>query len=411
MKYLITGNHACANRGDAAILRGLLHFLDNEEDSQYILNSRHPDSASFFLNKAVAPDHLYLYRKTNNSSFLQKLYWRILPYYLALLMWVFNRKPLAMTPYLPKFMRQQIAELKKIDAVIQVGGSFFIDLYGTTQFDHAICAIAAGKPLYLAGHSIGPFNGHLYRAFCRLVFKHCTWSGLREQISATTAEQAEIKLNNVVQGADTAWLVPAPMAPLEKNNTVAITVRSIQPFSARLNMQQSSYENAMAQLVDRLTAMQLKVVFYSTCTGIDNYSNDDRMVAWRIRSLCQQLPLPDVEMRELNDIELGLSLAACKLTIATRLHSAIISMNFGTPALALNYEHKSAGIYADMGLANYAFDTTALEDGRLLDAVIVALANNNLSEQFTIAVQQQRDTAASFVSAMLRHSTEHFRCK
>ncbi len=32
------------------------------------------------------------------------------------------------------------------------------------------------------------------------------------------------------------------------------------------------------------------------------------------------------------------------LTIGTRLHSAIISMNFGTPAIAINYERQIAGI-------------------------------------------------------------------
>ncbi|WNO61667.1 polysaccharide pyruvyl transferase family protein [Rheinheimera sp. MMS21-TC3] len=411
MKYLITGNHACANRGDAAILRGLLHYLDSQEDSDYILNSRHPDSANFFLNKTVVPDALYLYRKTHNNRLRQKLYWRILPYYLALLMWIFKDKPQAIAPYLPTFMRQQVKQLQSVDAVIQVGGSFFIDLYGNGQFDHAICAIAAGKPLYLAGHSIGPFTGKLYQQFCHFVYRHCHWCGLREHVSAQAAEQANICLNNLVLGADTAWLVPgakllANQATVEKSNTIAITVRSVQPFSSRLNIQQHQYEAAMAKLVDQLSAMHYKVVFYSTCTGIDSYANDDRMVAWRIRSLCQARTLPEVEMAELNDVELGLALAKCTLTIATRLHSAIISMNFATPAIAINYEHKSAGIYADMGLSHYAFSMQSLQDGRLLKAITSALSNSNLSAEFTSAVQKQRLAAEQFISAMLKHSKE-----
>ncbi|STE96177.1 Colanic acid biosynthesis protein [Escherichia coli] len=49
-------------------------------------------------------------------------------------------------------------------------------------------------------------------------------------------------------------------------------------------------------------------------------------------------------MDELNDLEMGKILGACELTVGTRLHSAIISMNFATPAIAINYEHKSAGL-------------------------------------------------------------------
>ncbi len=44
-------------------------------------------------------------------------------------------------------------------------------------------------------------------------------------------------------------------------------------------------------------------------------------------------------MDELNDVEIKDPPPRVP-TIGTRLHSAIISMNFGTPAIAINYEHK-----------------------------------------------------------------------
>lgn len=49
-------------------------------------------------------------------------------------------------------------------------------------------------------------------------------------------------------------------------------------------------------------------------------------------------------MDELNEVEIDEILASCELTIGTCLHLAIISMNFGTPAIAIDYEHKLAGI-------------------------------------------------------------------
>lgn len=40
------------------------------------------------------------------------------------------------------------------------GGSFFVDLYGVPQFEHALCTFMAKKPLYMIGHSVGPFGMH-----------------------------------------------------------------------------------------------------------------------------------------------------------------------------------------------------------------------------------------------------------
>lgn len=48
--------------------------------------------------------------------------------------------------------------LSGYDAIIEVGGSFFVDLYGVPQFEHALCTFMAKKPLFMIGHSVGPFQ-------------------------------------------------------------------------------------------------------------------------------------------------------------------------------------------------------------------------------------------------------------
>ncbi len=35
---------------------------------------------------------------------------------------------------------------------------FFVDLYGVPQFEHALCTFMAKKPLFMIGHSVGPFR-------------------------------------------------------------------------------------------------------------------------------------------------------------------------------------------------------------------------------------------------------------
>lgn len=88
-------------------------------------------------------------------------------------------------------------------------------------------------------------------------------------------------------------------------------------------------------MVNRILEEGYQVIALSTCTGIDSYNKDDRMVALNLR---QHVSDPDryhVVMDELNDLEMGKILGACELTVGTRLHSAIISMNFATLRLPL----------------------------------------------------------------------------
>ena len=136
-------------------------------------------------------------------------------------------------------------------------------------------------------------------------------------------------------------------------------------FDKRLGTTQAAYEKAFAEVVNRVLDSGYQVLALSTCTGIDSYNKDDRMVALNLRHLVNDPSRYHVVMDELNDLEMGKLLSACDLTVGTRLHSAIISMNFGTPAIAINYEHKSAGIMQQLGMPEMAVDIRHLLDGSL----------------------------------------------
>ncbi|WP_181942426.1 polysaccharide pyruvyl transferase family protein, partial [Klebsiella variicola] len=73
--------------------------------------------------------------------------------------------------------------LSGYDAIIQVGGSFFVDLYGVPQFEHALCTFMAKKPLFMIGHSVGPFQDEQFNQLANYVFGHCNALILRESVS------------------------------------------------------------------------------------------------------------------------------------------------------------------------------------------------------------------------------------
>lgn len=69
MKLLILGNHTCGNRGDSAILRGLLDAINIlNPHAEVDVMSRYPVSSSRLLNRPVMGDPLFLQMKQHNSA-------------------------------------------------------------------------------------------------------------------------------------------------------------------------------------------------------------------------------------------------------------------------------------------------------------------------------------------------------
>ncbi|MEO3739803.1 colanic acid biosynthesis pyruvyl transferase WcaK [Kosakonia sp. WA-90] len=419
MKLLILGNHTCGNRGDSAILRGLLDAIALiEPDADVDVMSRYPVSSSWLLNRPVMGDPLYSQMKEqNNAAGLMGRVKKVLRrryQHQVLLSRVTDTgklRNIAIAQGFTDFVRL----LSGYDAIIQVGGSFFVDLYGVPQFEHALCTFMAKKPLYMIGHSVGPFQNEQFNQLANYVFGHCHALILRETVSLNLMKQSNITTDKVEQGVDTAWLVAHHQADFvasyavqhwldlaAKEKTVAITLRELAPFDKRLNTTQQAYEQAFAGVVNRIIDAGYQVIALSTCTGIDSYNKDDRMVALNLRQYVSDPSRYHVVMDELNDLEMGKILGACDLTVGTRLHSAIISMNFGTPAIAINYEHKSAGIMQQLGMPEMAVDIRHLLDGSL-----AAMAADTLGQlpainaRLAVAVAAEREQGMKMVKSVL----------
>ncbi|WP_318372591.1 colanic acid biosynthesis pyruvyl transferase WcaK [Enterobacter sp.] len=419
MKLLILGNHTCGNRGDSAILRGLLDAITVlEPDAEVDVMSRYPVSSSWLLNRPVMGDPLYSQMKQHNTAAglvgrVKKVLRRRYQHQVLLSRVTDSGKlrNIAIAQGFTDFVRL----LSGYDAIIQVGGSFFVDLYGVPQFEHALCTFMAKKPLYMIGHSVGPFQDAQFNQLANYVFGHCDALILRERVSLDLMKKSQINTDKVEQGVDTAWLVDhhdsdfTPSYAVQhwldvaaSQKTVAITLRELAPFDKRLGTTQQAYEKAFAEVVNRILDAGWQVLALSTCTGIDSYNKDDRMVALNLRQHVSDPSRYHVVMDELNDLEMGKIFAACDLTVGTRLHSAIISMNFGTPAIAINYEHKSAGIMQQLGMPEMAIDIRHLLDGSLASMVADTLGQlPAINQQLATAVAAERNNGLQMVKSVM----------
>ena len=409
MKLLLIGNHTCGNRGDAAILRGLMAELRLQHPDVMIdAYSRYPVSSSYILDETLTVDPIEQYHDSA-TSFIDKVYKRFsrrfLGYYLA--------RKLKKEDFvnLPKHILKQINVMHNYDAIIQVGGSNFVDLYGPAKFESALCALLAKKKLFLIGHSVGPFNSKRYAKLASTVFSRVEVLALREELSHGLMKKSNVADIKVTKGADTAWIVPntpITLFPhlaklLENKPVIAITLRELAPFDRQLGVTQAQYEERFADLINALIQEGYRVAICSTGTGIDSYWRDDRMIALKVQALTQN-PECHVIMDELNDVQIGSFLSHCILTIGTRLHSAIISMNFGTPAIAINYEHKSKGIMAQLEMPELSKDISTLFDGNLLTSAKEVLNNiEQVKVKMNVQVEQERQKVRMMIQNTLNN--------
>jgi len=380
--------------------------------------SRYPVSSSWLLNRPVMGDPLFSQMKQHNTAAglvgrVKKVLRRRYQHQVLLSRVTDSGRlrNIAIAQGFTDFVRL----LAGYDAIIQVGGSFFVDLYGVPQFEHALCTFMAKKPLYMIGHSVGPFQDAQFNQLANYVFGHCDALILRERVSLDLMKHSQINTDKVEQGVDTAWLVDHHHDDFQasyavqhwldvaaKQKTVAITLRELAPFDKRLGTTQQAYEEAFAEVVNRVLDAGYQVLALSTCTGIDSYNKDDRMVALNLRGLVNDPSRFHVVMDELNDLEMGKIFAACDLTVGTRLHSAIISMNFGTPAIAINYEHKSAGIMQQLGMPEMAIDIRHLLDGSLASMVADTLGQlPAINTRLATAVAAEREHGLQMVKSVL----------
>lgn len=348
-KILLAGCHSCANRGDAAILRGIIDTISASYPNAYIETlTRFPAAGRFNLPEhTFLIDHMFEYYSTPRYNFFAKVKHYFLP---EVLDWVsrFNGR---FSFVLPEAFKLQLNKIAEYDLVIMVGGSYFVDYYGTNNYDIMQLAKAKNIPVVVLGHSIGPFSIERFNKITQSILSRTDAIVLRESETRKLIIQAGFKNFNLVGGGDCAWLVEPKRVELPSHiqkqlhpNTVAITARSLAPFDKRLGITQDQFEQKMANLVNWLNERGHPVIAVNTCTNLDSYHNDDREVKRRIKKYIKNTEMFYIIEDELNDLEIGNILGQCQLTVGTRLHSAIISMRFGTPAFAIFYEHKSKGV-------------------------------------------------------------------
>ncbi|HWQ14012.1 MAG TPA: polysaccharide pyruvyl transferase family protein, partial [Roseiflexaceae bacterium] len=158
----------------------------------------------------------------------------------------------------------------------------------------------------------------------------------------------------------------AGLAAIRRAFTVGVTALNWAGQNHTFTAQER-YEQALAEAIDAIAARGGAVVLFAQCCG-PSAVEDDRPVARRIYAMlrCKERVL--LLDRPLPPRLLQAAYGQMDSFIGTRMHSVILALNAGVPALAVGYLHKTAGMLAALGLAHRALDIGAVSGAQLLQA-------------------------------------------
>jgi len=310
MRILITDAFSSANRGDAAILDGILTGLRARvPDVELTVSSRFPDLTRRFHGVDAIDDR--------DAHVL-------------------------------------MGAIDRADLVVGCGGSYLHDLYALNLHPrlatiHA-CA-RAGKPYVAFAQSIGPLDSPLSRTAARNALSDATWILVRDEASARVVRDLGVS-TPVEVGVDAAVLgAPVPEARTAAQPVLGVTVRIWHfPGVSDPAAAQARYEASVAEAcVAWMVHTGGRVRFLSTCTSLGGYTQDDRVVARRVAKRIGA----GVRVVEQDDLPFDVvrgQLASCDLVLGTRMHSLIFATTAGVPGVGIAYEFKTGEWLEQVGL-------------------------------------------------------------
>ena len=376
-RILILNNYSSANRGDAAILDGLINTINQSIDNPKItvlssfpkiIRKYHPYTSfeSLINSDKVKSGNFYIY-------LLLMVYlsiWAVLERYLKI--------------QLPNFSKsKQLSLYKNSDLIISVGGGYINDNYKpgvATRLFEFYFAKLLGKKVVLWGHSIGPFRSFNYRIFTSWVLNKVDVIATRDKRSLLELNKLGVKGPEIFQTYDSAFALNAKkwkQGDLQRftphGRFISISVR-YWPFHKNESEVHHNYITEMIKLCDWLITENFQVVFVST-SPLEHHLGDVEVAKAIIRGLkdnSKAVTVDEVGYTYKDLIELY---SKAFINIGTRMHSTILAALAGTPSLAISYEFKSKELFSMLELSEFVVEQQGISYEELKPKVIKLMRN------------------------------------
>lgn len=404
-QVLITNAYSARNRGDAAIVLGMIESLRRtdilREAEIHISSADHPADSAWYPVPTVPSFHSI---KNGFSGYpsVNLLYFIVVLLPLSLL-WALAWRALRFDLPLPSTMGGLLRTYAAADVVVAAGGGY---LYTNSAIRGNVVllvniysfffAVLLGKSVCLYAQSIGPFAGSGQSRFARWALSRVALVEIREGVSRRLVDGWRIP-TPIRSVADAAFLLQArpPSDGLEfvrstGGPTVGMTVRNW----FRDREQQVGYERTMAAFVDWLIVERgARVIFLPQVTYTDG-RDDDRETARKVAAQVVRTDGVLVAEDELAAAEIMWLCGRMDFFVGTRMHSNIFALSSGVPTLAIAYQPKTRGIMSGLGLGDHVLPIetlSAVELQRGFDTLVQR--GSEITELLATALPEVREQA------------------
>lgn len=295
------------------------------------------------------------------------------------------------------------------DVVVLVGGSNLFDIgtgmgLSTLRLLHlllpAIGASRASRPVWVLGHTLGPFDSRLGHRLAGRVLRRAQRVVVREALSLDVAVSLGV---HATLATDLALALRPRQTPRVTRLLKRIGLWDI-PFAAftiRRSPYGTDFDNrrlriqlteAMARIAIDRPALRFVVVAQvlgPTRIEDDRVPARDLFEEARARLGADRVALVE---DDLTPEELSAVYGAAEVVVGERFHSVLLALAAGTPAYAISYfTTKAGGIMADLGLGAFHAELADV-DGDLLGRAAIALCHPDMREVVADAVAGARRT-------------------
>ncbi len=294
-------------------------------------------------------------------------------------------------PYLRQRDRQLFACLFEADLVVAKGGSYLYSrgglrsvLYLWRMLYPLRAALAARRPPLLLGVSVGPFRPRLTAGLAARVLRRCQRVYVREEISLAKCRDSLGVAAELIP--DVAFLFEGvPTKPATKG-VIGFTVREYGfPEAADPAEARNRYRKGIVSAIDELLRREagLRIVFVPQVL-------DDIAIGAEFRRQMEQPDRAQVLDSDLSPSELMAVYGSVEIVVATRLHSAVLAIDAGTPPIHLVYEReKGVGVMRRLGLEEWTMMADALDGAELARRIMELRARQREVREHIHAVMPQ----------------------
>lgn len=417
LKFLIVNGWSDMNRGDSAIVLGIIHLLQlRVPGSAIAVMSEFSDKdpkfePSYQVIKSSYPDVKIvpaLIPYPTGKHRLSKMVDAIVTLIRCLVVWAL--------PWLGHVLfRGTQAEawdkLTQSDVVISKGGHIFYcsqpsmrALYGF--FKHAyplLLGIRLRKRTALYAQSLGPFQGTVCQKIVALFFKHLSAISVREAISVHTLRNLGVT-ERIHLVPDAAFLLPVPNLRGSKTSTERLVVITPRQWGFSAPEVFARYIGVLARLTDWLaTELGYSVLLVSHTVG-PTIEEDDRLAVQHLyKAITSKERVRVIDTMGLDAYEMIKLYSSAQLLIGTRFHSVIFALLTSVPVVAISYfGPKTYGIMKSLELEQFVLDINDLDVAKLKSTIQHVLDNQvQIRKEIGARIKKLREEAERSGLALL----------